>query len=139
MTIPASISPEMLDYAKTLFAEVRKDKNGIEGFCNFQGMTMAEYKDICPSFPVDDFDLFLQYLMSPKSNAVATISIDSSYPISDYFVSTSHNTYLWGNQLYGHASTDAYRNVSYSMAKSPHGARCVDKDRYLSEVVAPLK
>ncbi|KAF1346901.1 PLC-like phosphodiesterase [Delphinella strobiligena] len=111
MTTPASISSEMLDYAKTLFAEVSEDKNGIEGFYNFQGMTMAEYKDICPSLPVDDFDLFLQYLMSPKSSAVAPISIDPSYPISDYFVSTSHNTYLWGNQLYGHASTDAYRNV----------------------------
>ena len=55
---------------------------------------------------------FLSFMVSPVSNATKSIDkYDLSYPISSYFISSSHNTYLSGNQLYGESSTDAYRNV----------------------------
>ncbi|KZT58002.1 PLC-like phosphodiesterase [Calocera cornea HHB12733] len=49
---------------------------------------------------------------------------DDSHPITDYFISTSHNTYLLHNQLYGKSSADSYTHVL-----SRH-ARCIEIDAW---------
>lgn len=72
---------------------------------------------------ISTFEDFEKYMASPASAAMGPPkNHDMTYPISNYFISTSHNTYLSGNQLYGEASTAAYKNVLV------RGCRCLEID-----------
>lgn len=66
--------------------------------------------------PVDvlaSVDAFRTYMKNATSCAMAPEEgLDTSAPLSDYFISSSHNTYLTGNQLYSDAAASAYTSVS---------------------------
>ncbi|KAF2186935.1 PLC-like phosphodiesterase [Zopfia rhizophila CBS 207.26] len=69
------------------------------------------------------FAHFANYLSSTAARAMRPIdTVDMSFPISNYFISSSHNTYLTGNQLLSESSVDAYKNVLL------RGCRCVEID-----------
>lgn len=57
-------------------------------------------------------DGFLMYLLSDDGNIFNTshrkVYQDMTQPLSHYFVSSSHNTYLMDDQLTGPSSTEAY-------------------------------
>lgn len=68
-------------------------------------------------------DDFLAYMTSPAASFMQPPKEqDLSWPLSSYFISSSHNTYLTGNQLYSDSHTDAYKNVLL------RGCRCVEID-----------
>ncbi|KAL1894155.1 hypothetical protein Sste5346_005941 [Sporothrix stenoceras] len=71
-----------------------------------------------------DFHGFLRYITSPAADIVAPPAVEDidSYPLSSYFINSSHNTYLTGNQLYSDASTAAYRHVL------ERDCRCIEID-----------
>ena len=61
-------------------------------------------------------DQFLDFMRGRNLDAEAPLGSeerDMSYPLSSYFVNSSHNTYLTGNQLYGESSGGAYRDVGH--------------------------
>ncbi|KAH9890291.1 PLC-like phosphodiesterase [Xylariomycetidae sp. FL2044] len=70
-----------------------------------------------------DFNGFLHYMTSGAANALAPpLDTDLSWPLASYYISSSHNTYLTGNQLNSDSDADAYKNVLL------RGCRCVEID-----------
>ncbi|XP_046839903.1 1-phosphatidylinositol 4,5-bisphosphate phosphodiesterase eta-2-like [Xenia sp. Carnegie-2017] len=103
-----------------------------------QGMTNATVEDCKLTIQsyemIDEYksknclsiDGFSCYLLSKEGN-IYDDSHDSLYqdftqPLSHYFISSSHNTYLEGDQLRGTASVEAY------ISALKKGCRCVELD-----------
>ncbi|XP_046711831.1 1-phosphatidylinositol 4,5-bisphosphate phosphodiesterase beta-4 isoform X2 [Silurus meridionalis] len=71
-------------------------------------------------------DGFCRYLMSDENAPVFLDRLEHyqemDHPLSHYFISSSHNTYLTGRQFGGKSSVEMYRQVLLS------GCRCVELD-----------
>jgi hypothetical protein len=68
---------------------------------------------------------FTRFLADPKNSILALPDLskkDWSRPLNEYFISSSHNTYLTGNQLYGSSTTAGYINVL------SRGCKCIEID-----------
>jgi len=75
---------------------------------------------------------FAAYLGSPKYNSIfnpahQTIYQDMNQPFDHYWIASSHNTYLLGDQLNGESSPEAYKNAFKK------GCRCVELDCWDNE------
>ncbi|KAM8749255.1 1-phosphatidylinositol 4,5-bisphosphate phosphodiesterase delta-4 isoform 1-T1 [Acanthopagrus schlegelii] len=72
------------------------------------------------------FDGFQMYLCSQEGSIFKPehreLHQDMSQPLSHYFISSSHNTYLLEDQLRGHSSLEAY------IQALKRGCRCVEVD-----------
>ncbi|KAK5790288.1 hypothetical protein VI817_007575 [Penicillium citrinum] len=88
--------------------------------------------DGSPLDPLASVDAFRSYMKADVSRAqMPAEELDCSLPISDYFVSSSHNTYLTGNQLYSDAAASAYTSVLL------RGCRSVEIDVWDGEPLSP--
>ncbi|EEH37166.1 1-phosphatidylinositol-4,5-bisphosphate phosphodiesterase [Paracoccidioides lutzii Pb01] len=71
-----------------------------------------------------NLEAFSAFLMSPK-NGIYPARFSSpklDRPLNEYFISSSHNTYLLGRQVAGESSTEAY------ITALQNGCRCVEID-----------
>ena len=75
-----------------------------------------------PSFM--NFEAFYSFLFSTHNSIVATkpSEIKLDRPLNEYFISSSHNTYLLGRQLAGNSSTEPY------IRALQRACRCVEID-----------
>ncbi|XP_024916731.1 1-phosphatidylinositol 4,5-bisphosphate phosphodiesterase beta-1-like [Cynoglossus semilaevis] len=69
---------------------------------------------------------FSSYLSSDENTVIPPEKLDQSedmsFPLSHYFINSSHNTYLTAGQLAGSSSVEMYRQVVLA------GCRCVELD-----------
>lgn len=70
----------------------------------------------------------LRALLAQPHVRVPAALTDRSHPLPEYFVSSSHNTYLLGHQLAGQSSATAYERALGT------GSRCVEIDAWDGDV-----
>ena len=70
------------------------------------------------------FEAFSLFMTSPSCNVYTDSDSDVRFdrPLNEYFISTSHNTYLRGRQFAGDSSTEAY------ISALRRGCRCIEID-----------
>ncbi|KAL9593031.1 MAG: hypothetical protein Q9179_006151 [Wetmoreana sp. 5 TL-2023] len=123
---PRTLSPAILTYLTSIASNKRPlpydQAQELQSYSSrtHHGATAQAPSQVPPHLPTGkpestpplDLKQFLKYITSEEGNAMSKLpEQDLSYPISNYFINSSHNTYLTGNQLYSDASTDAYKNV----------------------------
>ena len=69
-----------------------------------------------------DDDVGLSALLDKPAVLTPAHLLDRSHPLAEYFISSSHNTYLMAHQLYGTSSAEAYETTLKA------GARCIEID-----------
>lgn len=128
-----SLNPVILSHLEQAFENICKESSngGNKGLgqaaashflANIQQESVPEAAKFFTK-DVSGIEDFLAYMCSPAASAMAAPKKhDLSHPISSYYISSSHNTYLTGNQLYSDASTDPYKDVLL------RGCRCLEID-----------
>ena len=113
LAISSSFSPAVLTYLKSITSSVPPFQ--LQELQSYLSKHHSNVKLPLPQTALNDsvdFNQLAEYMSSPEGDAMKPLTnTDLSYPISNYFINSSHNTYLTGNQLYSDSSTDAYTNV----------------------------
>ncbi|KAF9580293.1 Phospholipase C [Lunasporangiospora selenospora] len=128
---------ERKDIAKLYQRVSRGDAMSFEEFEDFMLSTQRSnfdldhikgiyHKHLDKNADVFTVDSFTSFLLSSDNSIVAphhmTVHQDMSQSLSNYFISSSHNTYLLGHQLTGISSIEGYIRALQA------GCRCVELD-----------
>ncbi|XP_020950864.1 1-phosphatidylinositol 4,5-bisphosphate phosphodiesterase eta-2 isoform X2 [Sus scrofa] len=99
----------------------------LEGEQKMTGVTLETCRDIIEQFePCPENKSFTNYTRSPAGDIFNPehhrVHQDMTRPLSHYFITSSHNTYLVGDQLMSQSRVDMYAWVLQA------GCRCVEVD-----------
>ncbi len=99
---------QVLAFFKEVQGEVKNDLEGTIHYCTIINPRAKEIGGITPG----DFKRILAHPLNEAYDRDALGEYqDMTHPMSEYFINSSHNTYLEGNQLTGTSSANAYINV----------------------------
>ncbi|KAI5808255.1 PLC-like phosphodiesterase [Peziza echinospora] len=130
---PYITSKLALVWTGVLGASAADAKVSVSAWLSFLLDVQQEEKDAeavvhAKSLPGDtqvDITWLHEYLCRASSTAIRipdAAKRDASHPLTSYFISSSHNTYLVGHQLYGDSTAQGYINVLR------RGCRCIEID-----------
>jgi len=116
---PVALSPALKKKIQDIVRKQSsgKDKLSPREFADFLHSTqnsISEDQSTKLELPINGdvtAELLEEYLLSPENAAVKVTKQDLTKPLNQYFISSSHNTYLIGNQVVGEASTEGYISV----------------------------
>lgn len=118
--------------------DTNKSRLTVEQLAVILSITPTQATAILTSLQMDTCDLStLTYLLfNPNNSVIDTtkqkLSHDMTQPLSNYLISSSHNTYLAGDQLQSSSSTEMYRLVLEK------GCRCVEIDAWNGDDGTPV-
>uniref|UniRef100_A0A3P8RY56 Phosphoinositide phospholipase C n=1 Tax=Amphiprion percula TaxID=161767 RepID=A0A3P8RY56_AMPPE len=124
---------------REMFQEADTDENqgslAFEEFCSFYKMIstrrdlyliMISYSNQKEVMDLHDLARLTNYMRSPAGDIFNPehnqVNQDMTQPLCNYFISTSHNTYLTGDQLLSQSRVEMYAYVLQA------GCRCVEVD-----------
>ncbi|WOO84265.1 1-phosphatidylinositol 4,5-bisphosphate phosphodiesterase zeta-1 [Vanrija pseudolonga] len=116
---PTSVAGGGLGHSQESDAQLRVSQR-LRKFIADNGILDTEHAGVGS----DDTPQALRDLVSRPHFRVPPAVIDRSHPLTDYYMSSSHNTYLLAHQLYGTSCP-----TGYEMALKT-GARCVEIDAW---------
>ncbi|XP_078085245.1 1-phosphatidylinositol 4,5-bisphosphate phosphodiesterase delta-4-like [Mustelus asterias] len=115
----------LLEFVDFLMCEQLEQAESVERFA-MDLIARYEPSETARKLHAMTLDGFLMYLGSPDGSIFNPKhedgSQDMSQPLSHYFISSSHNTYLLEDQLCGHSSVEGY------IRAFKKGCRCVEVD-----------
>ena len=125
------------------FSKFLKHSQGMNGISQEDIVEMIKKYDlVCDNKNIDSITLlgFTHFMLSQEATPPAqsaagkkgAITHSMTYPLSSYFIASSHNTYLTGHQFNGESSVNMYAQVLAS------GCRCVELDCWDGEEDDPI-
>ena len=118
----AQTRPELDDLYRSLTMTGPLDRTGVYAFLvNVQKLDPGHIFDQFQRGGVWTLDSLTEFLLSP-TNSQSRIAEDMTRPLTEYFISSSHNTYLVGEQWRGESTVEGYIRVLLARC------RCVEMD-----------